>query len=135
MDPRKPQTEHLLSIDPFNKPKTKSGVDADALQVATLFMMKKGSNPLYPDMGFDIASYRYKDIEGSIVQIKTQFSIHCSTYLPHIQLDDIVIQRTGDKSILFGLSVINTYEQKKSNIIFKVVEEKHYYTMSDLQVL
>lgn len=135
MDPMKPLTEHFLSIDPFNQPRTKSGVEADASLVATLFMMKKGSNPLFPDMGFDISSYRYKDIEESITYIKTEFSIHCSTYLPHIQIDTIDVHRTGNKTLMFAFTIVNTYSEKKTNIVFKVVEEKTYYTLENLMVV
>lgn len=131
----RPLTEHFLSIDNFNQPRTESGVHADATLVATLFMMKKGTNPLYPDMGFDVSSYRFQDIEDSMTQIKTEFTNHCSTYIPHIQIDTIDVQRTGKKVLLFGFTLINTYSETKTRIAFKVVEEKTYYTLENLVVL
>ena len=116
-------TELLLSIDQFNKPKTVSGVEAEALLVQTLFMMKRGSHPLHPNMGFEAQRYRIKDIEENALNIQNDFRAHCTEYLPNIYIDGMEIKRTGEKTLFIGIAIANTNNQTKSSFVFKLKEE------------
>lgn len=77
-------TEHLLSTDRLNRPRTLKDRDAVATLLNRLILMEPGSNPLHPEMGVGLISrFRHADVddlEDLEDEIKEQISIYMLEY-------------------------------------------------------
>lgn len=86
--------EYTFGVNSFNKPNVVEGKDAIASRLMTLIMMEPGDDPLHPDMGVGIKTYRYSlSIDGLAKRIEEQIL----TYLPFYQDVNVSIVRTPDK--------------------------------------
>jgi hypothetical protein len=86
--------EYIFGVNSFNKPAVAEGRDAIAARLMTLIMMEPGDDPLHPDMGVGIKTYRYSlSIDGLANRIENQIL----TYLPFYQSVNVNIIRTPDK--------------------------------------
>ena len=52
-----------FSLDDFHNQKVLRGADAYGRLIQRLLFMRKGTYPTIPDMGVDIASYRFADLD------------------------------------------------------------------------
>ena len=52
-----------FSLDDFHNQKVLRGADAYARLIQRLLFMRKGTYPTIPDMGIDISSYRFADLD------------------------------------------------------------------------
>lgn len=86
--------EYTFDVNAFNKPNVLDGKNAIATRLMTLMMMEPGDDPLHPDMGVGIKTYRYSlSLDGLVQRIEDQIM----TYLPFYQNVQVEIVRTQDK--------------------------------------
>lgn len=98
--------DYCCTINKFNTPTVIEGKDAIASRLMTLFMMEPGDDPLHPDMGIGIKSFRY-GIEN-LDKLKARIESQIQTYLPIYQNADINIVVTPDKTCNVEISIGNS---------------------------
>lgn len=86
--------EYTFGVNSFNKPNVVDGKNAIAARLMTLIMMEPGDDPLHPDMGVGIKTYRYS---LNIDQLAQRIQNQIITYLPFYQNVQVNIIRTPDK--------------------------------------
>jgi hypothetical protein len=62
-----------------------------------LIMMEPGDDPLHPDMGVGIKTYRYS--VNTLNELKKRVEDQINTYLPMYQSVNVAILRTPDKVV------------------------------------
>ena len=75
--------DYSFSIDDFNKPKVYTNKEATSTRLMQLIMMEPGDDPLHPEMGVGIKSYRYSIEDVSVLEERIKDQI--DTYLPFYQ--------------------------------------------------
>ena len=95
--------DYCCTINKFNTPTVIEGKDAIASRLMTLFMMEPGDDPLHPDMGIGIETYRYTLDTLSDLQNRIQNQIE--TYLPFYQNSNISLIVTPDKLINVEITI------------------------------
>lgn len=118
--------EPLLSINQFNMPDHVNGVDADGYNLAVLLVMRTGSNPMFPNMGFNLTKYAFNELEDDLSKIGSDFKQHASIYLPEVTVIDIVATTPNDNKMLLNLLYQNNSVGEEKNIIFQVKNENSY---------
>lgn len=125
-----------FELDGFHQQKILRGTEAYARNLDRLIRMRKRSNPTDPDMGVDILSYRFKDIDqnaGGVLEesIRNQ----ANKYIKNNPIESIEIStaKYNGAYILFikvtlyksKENVTIGYYQKNGNVIStKIVIEK-----------
>lgn len=107
--------EYSCSINEFNLPKSVNGNDAIGARLMELIMMEPGDDPLHPDMGVGLKTYRYGI--NNLSDLKNRVQSQIETYLPFYQNVDIAIIQTPDKVCNIEISIGNTvfvYDSKDS---------------------
>ena len=107
--------EYSCSINEFNLPKSVNGNDAIGARLMELIMMEPGDDPLHPDMGVGLKTYRYGI--NNLSDLKNRVQNQIETYLPFYQNVDIAIIQTPDKVCNIEISIGNTvfvYDSKDS---------------------
>ena len=89
--------EYTFSVDSFNKPIVVTGNDAIGTKLMQLIMMEPGDDPLHPDMGVGIKTYRYS--VNTLNDLKRRVEDQITTYLPMYQSVNVAILRTPDKVV------------------------------------
>lgn len=89
--------EYTFSVDSFNKPIVVTGNDAIGTKLMQLIMMEPGDDPLHPDMGVGIKTYRYS--VNTLNDLKRRVEDQIATYLPMYQSVNVAILRTPDKVV------------------------------------
>lgn len=83
-----------FKLDGFRRQKVFKDVSAYAQMYKRLLLMKKGSNPSYPNMGIDLASYRFMDIDQLVGgTLRDEIRSQGMEYMPGLPLDDIAISK------------------------------------------
>ena len=93
-----------FSLDDFHNQKVLRGADAYARLIQRLLFMRKGTYPTIPDMGIDISSYRFADLDVlSAGDLKNTIQQQCDTYIEHVPIQDIGIStvRIASGYVLF----------------------------------
>ena len=98
--------EYLCSVNNFNRPVVINDTQAIGYRLMELIMMDPGDNPLHPEMGVGLRSYRYgintlKDLENRIAE-------QIATYLPMYQASNIALVLTPDKVLSVEITVGDT---------------------------
>jgi hypothetical protein len=107
--------EYAFDINRYKKPVTLEDESAIGARLMTLIMMEPGDDPLHPDMGVGIRTFRYT--QGTLSQLKERIESQIETYLPFYQGVQITIILTPDKVcnieiVLGGVTYI--YDSKSS---------------------
>ena len=101
-----------FSLDDFHNQKVLRGADAYARLIQRLLFMRKGTYPTIPDMGIDISSYRFADLDVLTAgDLKNTIQQQCDTYIEHVPIQDISISTVKKISIAMlqdGGEIINT---------------------------
>ena len=75
-------SEHLLSVNEFNKPKVMTGPYAICYKIIELILMRPGTYPTRPYMGLGLVeNYRYT-FTDDLHNLKTDTDEQIKTYLP-----------------------------------------------------
>ena len=86
---------YLFSVNDFKEPEKREGVEAVALSLVRIILLEPGSDPLHPDMGVGLKSYRYK-MDG-LEDLRKRIEDQIATYLPMYQGAMITLIKTPDK--------------------------------------
>lgn len=97
--------EYLLSINKYNEPAVLYDKEAIGILLTRIIMLKKGSDPLHPDMGVDIESYRYG--MGNLDELKSEITRQIQTYLPDYQGATVELIINEDKTINIEIGINN----------------------------
>ena len=97
--------EYTFGVNPFNKPNVVEGKNAIASRLMTLIMMEPGDDPLHPDMGVGIKTFRYS---LSIDKLAERIEDQIATYLPIYQNVSVDIVRTEDKLLNVEITLGDT---------------------------
>ena len=97
--------EYSFSVDRYNKPAEVSGLPAIGMRLLELITMEPGDDPLHPDMGVGIKSYRYSLKELDQLQKRVEDQI--KTYLPMYQSVKVETTITPDKMINLKINLGN----------------------------
>lgn len=89
--------EYTFSVDKYKNPNVVTDVNAKALRLMELIMMEPGDDPLHPDMGVGIKSYRYSFTEIDVLEKRIADQIR--TYLPFYQNIEVTGTMNKDKTI------------------------------------
>ena len=87
--------EYSFGIDRFNNPNVINGKDAIGTRLMELMMMEPGDDPLHPDMGVGIQSYRYSI--NNTEPLRKRIEEQIATYLPFYQGVTVTLIITPDK--------------------------------------
>lgn len=83
-----------LSLNNFKEQKTYSGAIGKAKDIQNLLFMKPGDFPSVPDMGINIASIRYKDIDSlTSGDLRETIRSQINKYITAVPLENIVISK------------------------------------------
>lgn len=83
-----------LSLNNFKEQKTYSGAIGKAKDIQNLLFMKPGDFPSVPDMGINISSIRYKDIDSlSSGDLREKIRSQINKYITAVPLENIVISK------------------------------------------
>lgn len=125
-----------FSVDSFQKQKVLRGVNAYARLVDRLLRKRKGTNPSEPDMGVDLDSYRFSDIDSLVAgTLRNVIQDQLVRYIPSVPVAsiDISTMKIKNDTILYIKIVLVqdktnlqlAYLQRKSSILStKVTVEK-----------
>lgn len=98
-----------FSLDAFNNQKVYVGAMAYAHKIKNLLFMRKGDFPSDPDMGINIQSIRYKDMDTLAAgTLKENLSAQISAYVIDISSEDISIsvnKYNGQYYLLIGIKL------------------------------
>lgn len=83
-----------LSLNNFKEQKTYSGAIGKAKDIQNLLFMKPGDFPSVPDMGINISSIRYKDIDSlTSGDLREKIRSQINKYITAVPLENIVISK------------------------------------------
>lgn len=95
--------DYCCSISKLNTPVVLENQNAMASRLMCLFMMEPGDDPLHPDMGIGIKSYRYSI--GTLEKLRSRIESQLETYLPFYQNANISIITAPDKTCNIEISI------------------------------
>jgi hypothetical protein len=98
--------EYCCSVNNINRPVELTGNEAIGTRLMNLIMMEPGDDPLHPDMGVGLNTYRYGVNNLSDLQNRVQSQIE--TYLPFYQNVNVSIIQTPDKVCNIEILIGNT---------------------------
>lgn len=88
------EKEYLFSVNNFNRPQVVEKHRAIGLLLIRLILLDPGSDPLHPEMGVGIRSYRYA--VGRLEELRRRVENQINTYLPCFPSSDVTIVQTPD---------------------------------------
>jgi len=95
--------EYSFGVDKFNKPTVLKDKEAIGTRLMELIMMEPGDDPLHPDMGVGLRTFRYG--VNNLEDLRTRVQKQIETYLPFYQNADVAIIRTPDKVVNIEISL------------------------------
>lgn len=107
--------EYTFGVDKFNKPNVVEGKVAIGSKLMMLIMMEPGDDPLHPDMGVGLTTFRYG--VNNLDDLKTRVQNQIETYLPHYQNVNVSLITTPDKVCNIEIYIGDTkfvYDSKNS---------------------
>ena len=118
--------EYISSIDQYKKPVSLDGQSAIGYRLMELITMKPGDNPLHPEMGVGLRSFRYSiDTMGKLQErIKDQIE----QYLPMYLVTDIALIISPDKILSIELAIGTT------TYVYDTADTNAPVTIDDLSI-
>lgn len=108
--------EYSFGVDKFNKPIVLKDTKAIGTRLMELIMMEPGDDPLHPDMGVGLRTFRYG--VDNLEDLRSRVEKQIETYLPFYQNADVAIIRTPDKICNIEISLGNmkfVYDSKNTS--------------------
>ena len=114
--------EYCCSINNIKKPVELTGDEAIGTRLMNLIMMEPGDDPLHPDMGVGIKSFRYSI--DTLDKLKKRVEEQIATYLPFYQMHEVTLITTPDKVCNIEITIGKTiYIYDSSNTSKPIVLE------------
>lgn len=107
--------EYLLTVDKFKEPAKVEGNDAVAVLLLRLMLMEPYTDPLHPDMGVGIITYRYSMDNKDDLRKRIESQIH--TYLPYFSEASVVLIYCPDHTLNVEITIDGVtfvYDSSKS---------------------
>ena len=95
--------EYSFGVDKFNRPTVLKDKEAIGTRLMELIMMEPGDDPLHPDMGVGLRTFRYG--VNNLEDLRSRVQKQIETYLPFYQNADVAIIRTPDKVVNIEISL------------------------------
>lgn len=95
--------EYLCSINKFNKPVQVEGQKAIGYRLMELITMDPGDNPLHPEMGVGLRSFRYGI--DNLSNLEKKIAEQIDQYLPMYRVTDIALVISPDKILSVEISI------------------------------
>lgn len=95
--------EYYASVDNFKTPLKVEQATAIGSRLLNLITMEPGSDPLHPDMGVGITTYRYG--VDNLSELSDRIQNQIETYLPFYQDANITLVKTKNKMINVEITV------------------------------
>jgi hypothetical protein len=105
--------EYIASISNFNKPIVYEGKRAIGMLLTRLIMLEPGSDPLHPDMGVGITSYRYT--MNTLDELRARVKKQIETYLPTFNSSNVTLVITPDHLCNIEITIDDTVYVYNSN--------------------
>lgn len=123
-----------FSFDAFKKQKVIRGVYAYARLIDRLIRKRKGSSPSEPNMGIDLDSYRFQDIDLLVGgSLKNEITKQLTTYIPNLPLRDVEISTLTLKNSSIIYISISIY-QEESTLEFAYMQRRKTIVNSKITV-
>ena len=87
--------EYAFGVDNFKKPGVVLGQSAIGVRLMELITMEPGDDPLHPDMGVGIKSFRFG--LDNLDELEQRIEDQINTFLPFYQDVDVALVVTPDK--------------------------------------
>lgn len=111
--------EYTFGVNKFKKPNSVTEGNAIGTRLMELIMMEPGDDPLHPDMGVGIKTFRYGI--NNLDQLKNRVETQIETYLPFYQNVNVALIRTPDKVCNIEITIGNTLYVYDSNDVSKPI--------------
>ena len=98
--------EYTFGVNKFKKPNSVKDNNAIGTRLMELMMMEPGDDPLHPDMGVGLKTFRYG--VNNLDKLKTRVENQIATYLPFYQNVNVAIIRTPDKVCNIEITIGST---------------------------
>lgn len=98
--------EYSFSVNNFKKPVSVDGNLAIGTRLMELIMMEPGDDPLHPDMGVGIKTYRYS--LNTLDTLRKRIEDQIATYLPFYQMVRVILVQTPSKVINIEIDIGST---------------------------
>ena len=112
--------EYTFGVNKFKKPNSVTEGNAIGTRLMELIMMEPGDDPLHPDMGVGIKTFRYGI--NNLDQLKNRVETQIATYLPFYQNVNVALIRTPDKVCNIEITIGNTLYVYDSNEVTKPIK-------------
>ena len=107
------EREYLLSTNSFKTPVVCTQKKAIGLLLVRLILLEPGSDPLHPDMGVGIRSYRYS--MNTLDKLKARVEEQIKNYLPCFPAANVTIINTPDHKCNIEITIDDTVYVYDSN--------------------
>ena len=111
--------EYTFGVNKSKKPNSVTEGNAIGTRLMELLMMEPGDDPLHPDMGVGIKTFRYGI--NNLDQLKNRVETQIATYLPFYQNVNVALIRTPDKVCNIEITIGNTLYVYDSNDVSKPI--------------
>ena len=98
--------EYLLSTNKYNEPEIVTDKSSIALLLVRLILLDPGSDPLHPDMGVGIKSYRYS--LNQLEELKKRIENQIELFLPEFTNASISLIGTPDRVCNIEITIDDT---------------------------
>ena len=112
--------EYTFGVNKFKKPNSVKDNNAIGTRLMELMMMEPGDDPLHPDMGVGLKTFRYG--VNNLDKLKTRVENQIATYLPFYQNVNVAIIRTPDKVCNIEITMGDTIFVYDSNEVTKPIK-------------
>ena len=126
--------EYLFSINDFKTQAIKENIDALAKLILNILFMKKGTYPTSPNMGVEIQKYKFEFIDDKLFDIQKEINDQIKMYIPELLLDEIIIKKIEDKTIVIGF-VLTDYNNIKNKQGFLIKLNQDINNKIDSEIL
>jgi hypothetical protein len=107
-------TELDFDFDNFHKQKVLKGTQAYARLLMRLIRKRKGTNPSDPEMGIDLDSYRFSEINSVATTLCNEIRRQATKYIPMLTIESIsaeAIKVHGDYVLYIHISLLISKEE------------------------
>lgn len=112
--------EYTFGVNKFKKPNSVTEGNAIGTRLMELIMMEPGDDPLHPDMGVGLKTFRYGI--NNLDSLKSRVEDQIATYLPFYQNVNVAIITTPDKVCNIEITIGNTLYIYNSNEVTKPIK-------------
>lgn len=117
--------EQGLSINKFDKPTVYTDAMALASQFKNILLMKPGTYPTAPEMGFNLTGYRFDLLDDALISdMLVKLEEQIANYIPALQGAPIdIIQLTDSSGYVDGVAIGISIQSSTFMVTGKTISE------------